>query len=126
MAKNPFMTRFIVGKTYKLRTSASLPKMLAGTMTVKAEIRPSDVWGNRVLLCDVTLDNPPNGMPSVFHSGRCFVEEGYTEIENSYGSRTVAVEIAALQGIYPYFAKAYAIDGFSRMSYSSMLGMEKV
>lgn len=83
---------------------------LSGRMTVRAELMPSNQWGNRILLCDVVLDSPPPSVAAHHLGARCFVEEGYSTVEDSRGRRTVETEIAALQGIYPYFAKAYATE----------------
>lgn len=110
MARNPFIQRFAVGRTYAIPSSPDNAMGLAGRMTVRAELMPVNQWGNRILLCDVTLDNPPPEVVARHLGARCFVEEGYAAVEDSYGKRTVETEIAALQGIYPYFAKAYATE----------------
>lgn len=102
-----FGQTFSVGNTYRLKTSPSVQTMLGGTMKVVAEVRAADTWGNRILLADFWID----GEPSPRLGQRVFVEMGYAERTDSYGSRMVATEIASLQGIYPLMAKAYAIDG---------------
>ena len=106
--------RFEIGHTYRLRTSPELPRTLGGTMTVTAELKPTDNWGNRILLADFYLTDS-NGSPvknGTRLGARAFVEEGYSKITDSHsgGMATTPSEIAALQGCYPYFAKAYAID----------------
>ena len=78
-------------------------------MTVRSEIKPTDQWGNRIILADFMLTYP-DGRIGTKLSARCFVEEGYATLKDSYGERQIPVEIAALQGIYPNFAKAYAVD----------------
>ena len=101
---SPFVQTFAVGRTYRLHSNA--PSMLGGTMKVRTEIRPADVWGNRILIADFWID----GEESPRLSQRVFVETGYAEMKDSYGSRLVETEIASLQGIYPLMAKAYAVD----------------
>lgn len=109
MQTNPFIMRFRNGATYRLRSSPDFPRLLGGTMTVRSEIKPTDQWGNRIILADFMLTYP-DGRIGTKLSARCFVEEGYATFTDSYGERKIPVEIAALQGIYPNFAKAYAID----------------
>ena len=109
MEQAPLITRFKVGGTYRLHSSPDFPRMLNGTMTVRSQIKPTDSWGNRILLADFTLVYP-DGRVGTKLSARCFVEEGYAPLKDSYGERQIPVEIAALQGIYPNFAKAYAVD----------------
>jgi hypothetical protein len=103
MAADPHTIRFTVGKTYRLYTSPELPQFLGGNFTVIAELSPSNQWGNRILLVDAHLDNSTDLLGC-----RCFVEEGFSESVGVYGSRTIPVEIATLQGTYPSFAKAHA------------------
>jgi hypothetical protein len=83
--------------------------MLGGTMTIRSEIKPTDQWGNRIVLADCML-RYPDGRIGTKLAARCFVEEGYSTFKDAYGERQIQVEIATLQGIYPNFAKAYAID----------------
>lgn len=109
MAANPFIIRFRKGSTYRLRSSPEFPRLLGGQMTVRSEIKPTDQWGNRIILADFTLSFP-DGHTETRQSARCFVEEGYSTLKDAYGERTIPVEVSALQGIYPNFAKAYAID----------------
>lgn len=109
MTNNPLIMRFRNGATYQLRSSPDFPRLLGGTMTVRSEIKPTDQWGNRIILADFTLFYP-DGRTENRYASRCFVEEGYSTFKDSYGERQIPVEIAALQGIYPHFAKAYAID----------------
>ncbi|MBO6031718.1 MAG: hypothetical protein J6Q22_09615 [Prevotella sp.] len=78
-------------------------------MTVRSEIKPTDQWGDRIILADFTLIYP-DGRTEDRKAARCFVEEGYATFKDAYGERQIPVEIAALQGIYPNFAKAYAMD----------------
>lgn len=106
---DPCITRFAVGKTYRLHTSPKNPKLLGGTITIRAELYPRDKWGNRILLVDAHIDNATeDGGHTDLLGCRCFVEEGYAEIVGVYGTRTIPVEIATVQGTYPSFAKAYA------------------
>ena len=108
MATNPFITRFTTGRTYRLHTSPALKNFRGGTIYVMAELHYRDLWGNRVLLVDAHLD-PVGDYPATNILGaRCFVEEGYAEIVGAYGARTVPVEVATVQGVYPFTAKAYA------------------
>lgn len=109
MQTNPFIMRFRNGATYRLRSSPDFPKMLGGTMTVRSEIKPTDQWGNRIFLADFELCYPDGHWESR-RAARCFVEEGYATFTDSYGERKIPVEIANLQGMYPYYGKAYAID----------------
>ena len=109
MNSNPFLIRFRKGTTYSLRSSPDFPRLLGGTMTVRSEIKPTDQWGNRIILADFML-HYPDGRIGTKLAARCFVEEGYATFKDAYGERQIPVEIAALQGIYPNFAKAYAID----------------
>ena len=109
MNPNPFLIRFRQGATYLLRSSPDFPRMLGGTMTVRSQIKPTDQWGNRIILADFMLKYP-DGRIGTKLAARCFVEEGYATFKDAYGERQIPVEIAALQGIYPNFAKAYAID----------------
>ena len=109
MPNNPFIMRFRIGATYRLHSSPDFPKMLCGFMTVRSEIKPTDQWGNRIVLADFILTYP-DGHSETRQSARCFVEEGYSSFRDSYGERQLPVEIANLQGIYPFFAKAYALD----------------
>lgn len=109
MAINNIVTRFRTGAAYRLRTSSDFPKMLGGSMLVRSEIKPTDQWGNRIFLADFELCYP-DGRWETRRAARCFVEEGVSTFKDSYGEHTVPVEIANLQGVYPYFAKAYAID----------------
>lgn len=112
MTMNPYTIRFAVGKTYRLHTSPDFNRLRGGYLVVKAELKPTDQWGNRILLVDAYLD--PKGGNKTSHEpllgSRCFVEEGYATHTDSFGSRTIPSEIATLQGIYPDFAKAYAVD----------------
>lgn len=109
MAGNPFILRFRIGATYRLRSSPDFPRMLGGTMTPRSVIKPTDQWGNRIILADFALTYP-DGHTETRLAARCFVEEGYASFKDAYGERQIPVEIAALQGIYPNFAKAYAVD----------------
>ena len=109
MTSNNFTTRFAVGKTYRLHTSPELPNYRDGTLTVVAELSPRDQWGSRVLLADVSLYPTGGGRHQESRLGvRVYVEEGYTEVTDSYGSKTIPVEIATVQGLYPHNGKAYA------------------
>lgn len=105
--------RFKIGRTYRLRNAPEYPKYIGGTMTVRAELKPIDQWGNRIILCDCQF-NPPverdGAVITAMNGIRVFVEEGVTEFTDSFGVRRVPVEIAALQGVYPRFGKTYAID----------------
>ena len=109
MTINPFIMRFRIGAAYRLRTSPEFPRLLDGTMSVRSEIKPTDQWGNRVILADFRLHFPDDHWETRL-AARCFVEEGYSTFKDSYCERQIPVEIAALQGIYPFFAKAYALD----------------
>ena len=109
MNTNPYIMRFRIGATYRLRSSPDFPRSLGGTMTVRSEIKPTDQWGNRIILADFSLIYP-DGRMETRHSARCFVEEGYASFKDAYVERQIPVEIAALQGIYPNFAKAHAVD----------------
>lgn len=112
METNTITKRFKVGHSYTLRTSPDFPRLLGGTMTVTAELKPTDNWGNRIILADLYLtDSNGTPLPDGTRLGcRAFVEEGVMSFSDSLGNRTIPVEIAALQGCYPNFAKAYAID----------------
>ena len=106
---NPYTLRFQVGKSYRLHTSPDFNRLRGGCLTVIAELSPRDQWGNRILLVDAHLDHTKvDGGTTDLLGCRCFVEEGYAESVGVYGSRTIPVEIATLQGTYPSFAKAYA------------------
>ena len=109
---DPNTVRFAVGKSYRFHTSPDFGRLRSGTMTVKAELKPTDQWGNRILLVDAFLDPKGGGEGFVeqYLGARCFVEEGYATRTDSFGSRTIPAEVATLQGIYPDFAKAYALD----------------
>ena len=109
MQNNQFIMRFRNGATYRLRSSPDFPRLLGGSMTVRSEIKPTDQWGNRIILADFRLLFPDGHWENRL-AARCFVEEGYASFKDAYGERQLPVEIAALQGIYPHFAKAYAID----------------
>lgn len=109
MQTDPFIMRFRNGATYRLRSSPDFPRMLGGTMTPRSVIKPTDQWGNRIILADFALTYP-DGHTENRLAARCFVEEGYASFKDAYGERQIPVEIAALQGIYPNFAKAYAVD----------------
>ena len=109
MNPDPCTVRFAVGKTYRLHTSHDLPQYRQGIIIVRAELAPRDQWGNRILLVDAYLaPKAGDGGMETRLGARCFVEEGFTELRDSYGSRTIPVEIATLQGVYPDFAKTYA------------------
>ena len=114
---NPYIVRFQVGKSYRLHTSPDFDRLRSGYLVVKAELKPIDQWGNRILLVDAYLDQRGGceGAVECHLGARCFVEEGYATRTDSFGSRTVHSEVAALQGIYPDFAKAYAIDEVAHM-----------
>lgn len=107
---NPLTVRFKVGTSYLLRSSPDIPQMLGGFLTVRSEIKPTDLWGNRIVLADCSLLYP-DGHTETRLSARCFIEEGFAIVRDSYGERTVPAEIANVQGVYPNFAKAYAVDG---------------
>ena len=107
---SPFTIRFQVGKTYRLHTSQDFDRLRGGTIVVKAELKPKDLWGNRILLVDAYLDAREGGEREERLGSRCYVEEGYASIKDAYGYRTVNAEVATLQGVYPDFAKAYAVD----------------
>lgn len=109
MQTDPNIMRFRIGAAYRLRTSTEFPRLLDGTMSVRSEIKPTDQWGNRVILADFRLHFPDDHWETRL-AARCFVEEGYSTFKDSYCERQISVEIAALQGIYPFFAKAYALD----------------
>ena len=118
---NPFTVRFQVGKSYALHTSPDFDRLRSGRLVVKAELKPTDQWGNRILLVDAYLCPKEGGKDATeLHLGsRCFVEEGYATRTDSYGSRTIPAEVATLQGIYPDFAKAYAIDELASLPNAS-------
>ena len=105
---NNYAVRFVVGKTYRLTASPSLPQSLSGTMTVRAEITPLDRWGQRIVLADFDIGSGP--LKGRHLAKRAFVEEGFADGGREHGGRLVPCEIANLSGIYPYFAKAYALD----------------
>ena len=105
---NNYAVRFVVGKTYKLAANPSLPQSLTGTMTIRAEITPLDRWGQRVVLADFSIDSDPFKGEHI--AKRTFIEEGYADGGTEHGGRLIPCEIASLSGIYPYFAKAYALD----------------
>lgn len=111
MQANTPVTRFKVGETYRLRSSPDFPRLLGGSMTVLSEIKPTDLWGNRIILVDCTLDaaNAPELQSRSYKGARCFVEEGYAKTD---GGDLIPAEVATLQNTYPYFAKAYATDGY--------------
>ena len=109
MQTDPNIMRFRIGAAYRLRTSPEFPRLLDGTMSVRSEIKPTDQCGNRVILADFRLHFPDDHWETRL-AARCFVEEGYSTFKDSYCERQIPVEIAALQGIYPFFAKAYALD----------------
>lgn len=112
---SPFTIRFQVGKTYRLHTSQDFDRLRGGTIVVKAELKPKDLWGNRILLVDAYLNPRKGGEKEERLGSRCYVEEGYASIKDSYGYRTVNAEVATLQGVYPDFAKAYAVDEVAAM-----------
>ena len=112
---NSCTIRFKTGRTYAFRSSPDLPRFRGGEFTVLSELKPTDQWGNRILLVDVRLlpADGSNGTAEIRNGARCFVEEGFATFVDSFGSRTVPTEIATLQGIYPDYAKGYAIDGIA-------------
>lgn len=126
---NPYTVRFQVGKTYQLHTSPDFDRLRGGTLVVKAELKPADQWGNRILLVDAFLAPKTDGtgnpvqipvgsgfFETELHLGsRCFVEEEYVMRSDSFGFCAIPSEVATLQGIYPDFAKAYAIDEVEQM-----------
>jgi hypothetical protein len=82
-------------------------------MKVISELKPIDQWGNRIILADFEFDPPMDRDGSIITAmkgARAFVEEGISELADSFGVRKIPVEIAALQGIYPLYGKAYALD----------------
>ena len=91
MPTNPFIMRFRNGATYKLRSSPDFPRLLGGTMTVRSEIKPTDQWGNRIILADFML-HYPDGRIGTKLAARCFVEEGYATFKDAYGERQIPVE----------------------------------
>lgn len=108
---NPFTVRFRVGGSYRFHTSPSIGSLRGGYFVVKAELRPSDSLGCRSLLVDAYLAPRDGGGADLSRLGAvCFVEEGYATRTDSFGAKTVPVEIAMLQGVYPDIAKAYAVD----------------
>lgn len=110
---NTLTHRFKIGGTYRLRTSTDHPNYVGGTMKVIAELKPTDQWGNRILLADFDFDPPmtrDGASITSMKGARAFVEEGYTEFKDSFGVRKMPVEIASLQGIYPLYGKANSID----------------
>ena len=109
MNSNPLTLRFRIGATYRLHSSPDFPSLLNGSMVVRSELKPTDQWGNRIILADFSLTFP-DGHTENRPAARCFVEEGYTAYKDSYGERQLPTEIANLQGIYPLYAKAYAVD----------------
>lgn len=105
----PDTIRFAVGKTYRLHTSPTLSGYRSGTITIRVELTPLNQWGSRMMLVDAVLKPVDGKVGKETHLGiRCYVEEGFAELKDSYGIRTIPVEIATLQGIYPNKAKAYA------------------
>lgn len=111
--ENALTHRFMVGSAYRLRTSPEHERYLGGTMRVIAELKPTDRWGNRIILVDVMFDPPMsrNGdQIAAMKGARAFVEEGVAEFTDSFGRRSLPVEIATIQGLYPMYGKAYAID----------------
>lgn len=113
MIGNPLTHRFHEGCTYRLCSSPDFSNHLAGKVTIRTELKPLDQWGNRIVLADVTLDPPLKRDGETIHTltgARCFIEEGYTTFRDSFGERRIPVEIAAIQGLYPYFGKAFALD----------------
>ena len=110
---NTLTHRFRIGGTYRLRTTPDHPRYLGGTMKVVAELKPRDRWGNRIILADFRF-NPPfvrdGATITAMNGARAFVEEGVSEFTDSFGVRKLPVEIASLQGVYPNYGKAYAID----------------
>jgi hypothetical protein len=82
-------------------------------MKVISELKPIDQWGNRIILADFEFDPPMDRDGSIITAmkgARAFVEEGISELADSFGVRKIPVEIASLQGIYPLYGKAYALD----------------
>ena len=110
---NTLTHRFRIGGTYRLRTDPEHSRYMGGTMTVLSEVKPTDQWGNRIILADFTFDPPmerDGTIVTAMKGARAFVEEGISEFKDSFGTRKIPVEIAALQGIYPLYGKAYSID----------------
>lgn len=109
---NPQIHRFATGRAYRLYTSPSSHLYRSGTMVVRKEIKPRDQWGNRIILADFHLDKSSEDdfAGGAYFGARCFVEEGTIPFGGTFANMGRKVEIAAMQGIYPYFAKAYAID----------------
>lgn len=110
---NTLTHRFRIGGTYRLRTAKDHPKYIGGTMKVLAELKPTDQWGNRIILADFSFSPPierDGATITAMKGARAFIEEGYTELADSFGSRKIPVEIASLQGVYPLYGKSYAID----------------
>ncbi len=115
MNPDPCTIRFAVGKTYRLHASPDYLGYRNGTIIVMSELAPRDQWGDRVLLVDAFLE-PKDRLGGKVERRlcvRCFVEEGYAVRTDEYGSRTIPTEVATLQGIYPDYAKAYALDEVS-------------
>lgn len=108
MATDPYIVRFTVGCTYRLHTSRTLPSLCGGTLEVKAELKPRDQWGNRVLLADVRLAPKEGGKARELLGVRCFVEEGVSTRRNAYGPVSIPVEVATVPGLDPDRAKSYA------------------
>ena len=114
---NTLTHRFRIGGTYRLRTSPEHPKYLGGTMKILSEIKPTDQWGNRIILADFNFDPPmerDGNIVAAMKGARAFVEEGYTEFMDSFGVRKIPVEIATLQGVWPLYGKAYSLDECSQ------------
>ena len=109
---NPYTIRFQIGKSYRLHTSPDFNRLRGGHIVVRAELKPTDQWGTRILLVDAYLD-PKDGKTGAteLHLGsRCFVEDCHATLTDSFGSHTKPAEVATLQGVYPDFAKAYSVD----------------
>lgn len=113
MTSNPPVTRFQIGQSYRLATSKGFPRLLGGTLRILSEIKPADTWGSRILLADIALDtaHAPEIRNRDYHAARLYVEEGYATLTDSHGEHAIPAEVATVQGVYPYFAKAYAVDG---------------
>lgn len=94
--------RFEVGKTYSLTKWSN--NDFGGTVVVKREMKPSDIHGTRILICDFLTDH------GNFLGARGFVEPAYA-LGKAYLKRDgKKCEFMVLTGTQPFRAKAYAVN----------------
>ena len=94
--------RFEVGKEYRLTKWKA--DDFDGTVVVRREIRPSDRFENRILVCDFVTDH------GTYLGETVYVEPAFVQGNEPLKRAGRQSEFMRLTGVSPFDAKAYALN----------------